>query len=64
MCACQGIEFHRPLRSTPALEGALAAVRERVPRLEQDRSLSAEVGALAAALRTGALVLVPGEPGP
>ncbi len=47
VCACQGIEFHRPLRSTPALEGALAAVRERVPRLEQDRSLSAEVGALA-----------------
>ena len=57
VCACQGIEFHRPLRSTPALEGALAAVRERVPRLEQDRSLSAEVGALAAALRTGELVL-------
>jgi histidine ammonia-lyase len=64
VCACQGIEFHRPLRSTPVLEGALAAVRERVPRLEQDRSLSAEVGALAGALRTGELVLVRGEPGP
>jgi histidine ammonia-lyase len=57
VCACQGVEFHRPLRSTPALEGALAAVRARVARLEQDRSLSAEVMALADALRTGELVL-------
>jgi histidine ammonia-lyase len=59
VCACQGIEFHRPLRSTPPLEAALAAVRMRVARLEQDRSLSAEVGALAHALRWGELVLAP-----
>ena len=57
VCACQGIEFHRPLQSTPVLEAALAAVRTRVARLEQDRSLSAEVTALAGALRTGGLVL-------
>jgi histidine ammonia-lyase len=57
VCACQGIEFHRPLESTPALEAALAAVRTRVARLEQDRSLSAEVIALAGALRRGELVL-------
>ena len=57
VCACQGIEFHRPLRSTPPLEAALAAVRTRVARLEQDRSLSAEVIALAHALRCGDLVL-------
>ena len=25
VCACQGLEFHRPLRSTPALEDALGA---------------------------------------
>jgi histidine ammonia-lyase len=55
VCACQGLEFHRPLRSTEALEGALAAVRRLVPRLEEDRSLSAELEALADALRTGAL---------
>jgi histidine ammonia-lyase len=55
VCACQGLEFHRPLRSTEALEGALAAVRRLVPRLEEDRSLSAELEALADALRTGRL---------
>jgi histidine ammonia-lyase len=57
VCACQGVEFHRPLRTTPVLEAALAEVRTRVARLEQDRSLSAEVTALAHALRSGELVL-------
>jgi histidine ammonia-lyase len=57
VCACQGVEFHRPLQTTPVLEEALAAVRTRVARLEQDRSLSAEVTALAHALRSGDLVL-------
>ena len=57
VCACQGLEFHRPLRSTAALEGALEAVRALVPRLEEDRSLAGELEELAAALRTGRLIL-------
>jgi histidine ammonia-lyase len=57
VCACQGLEFHRPLRTTAVLEGALARVREYVPRLEQDRSLGGELSELAVALRTGELVL-------
>ncbi len=57
VCACQGLEFHRPLRSTDVLEGSLARVREYVPRLEEDRSLGEEIGGLALALRTGELVL-------
>ncbi len=56
-CACQGLEFHRPLRTTPTLERALAQVRELVPRVEEDRSLSVELIDLARALRTGALIL-------
>ena len=55
VCACQGLEFHRPLRTTPALERAVEQVRELVPRVEEDRSLAAELGELAAALRTGDL---------
>jgi histidine ammonia-lyase len=57
VCACQGLEFHRPLRSTDALESALARVRALVPRLEEDRSLAGELDALATALRTGELAL-------
>jgi histidine ammonia-lyase len=57
VCAVQGLEFHRPLRSTTALEAAAAQVRERVPRVEEDRSLAAELAGLAEALRTGEVVL-------
>ena len=56
-CACQGLEFHRPLRSTPALEAAAQSVRAVVPRVEEDRSLGAELAELAGALRSGDLVL-------
>ena len=59
VCAVQGLEFHRPLRSTDALEAAAAAVRGFVPRVEGDRSLAGELAGLADALRTGALVLAP-----
>ena len=53
VCACQGLEFHRPLQSTPALEDAVARVRTYVPRVEEDRSLAAELDALARAVRDG-----------
>lgn len=53
MCAAQAVEFRRPLASSPALEGVIAAVRSVVPRLEQDRVLAAEIEALAAAVRAG-----------
>jgi histidine ammonia-lyase len=64
VCACQGLEFHRPLRTTPALERAVEQVRELVPRLEEDRSLAAELAGLAEALRTGTLTLAEQEPRP
>lgn len=54
MCAAQAVEFRRPLKSSQALEGVLAAVRKVVPRLEQDRVLSGDMEAMAAAVREGA----------
>jgi histidine ammonia-lyase len=57
VCACQGLEFHRPLRTTPALETALERVREYVARVEEDRSLASELDQLARALRLGEVVL-------
>jgi histidine ammonia-lyase len=57
VCAAQGLEFHRPLRTTDALEEAVARIRARVPRVDEDRSLADELAALAAAVRTGELVL-------
>jgi histidine ammonia-lyase len=55
VCAVQGLEFHRPLRSTDALEDAVARVRSYVPRVEEDRSLAGELEGLATALRGGEL---------
>ena len=61
VCACQGIEFHRPLRTTGVLEEALTRVRRVVPALGRDRALSGEIEALAGALRSGALTLTDDE---
>jgi histidine ammonia-lyase len=58
-CACQGVEFHRPLRTTDLLEAALAEVRRRVPRVEHDRSLAAELEALGEEIRLGGIELAP-----
>ena len=57
VCAVQGLEFHRPLRTTPVLEEAAARVRATSPRVEEDRSLAGELAGLAGALRTGAVTL-------
>ena len=57
VCAVQGLEFHRPLRTTETLEAAVTKVRERVPRVEEDRSLAAELASLAEDLRTGEVAL-------
>jgi histidine ammonia-lyase len=43
--AAQGLEFHRPLETAPALERAVAMLRERVPRLDNDRYLAADMEA-------------------
>ncbi len=63
VCACQGLEFHRPLRTTPSLERAVERVRDVVARVEEDRSLADELASLADALRTGALGLAADEVG-
>jgi histidine ammonia-lyase len=44
LAATQGIEFHRPKRSSPPLERAIKAVRDVSPPYLDDRSLSVEIG--------------------
>ncbi|HUK14540.1 MAG TPA: histidine ammonia-lyase [Thermoanaerobaculaceae bacterium] len=45
--AAQGIEFRRPLRSSPALERAHAMLRAEAPALDRDRYLHPEILAAA-----------------
>ena len=43
MAAAQGIDFHRPLRSSPLLEQELRQLREQVMFLDQDRLLAPDI---------------------
>jgi histidine ammonia-lyase len=54
MCAAQGIEARRPLKSGREVECVYEAVRLVVPRLEEDRVLATDIDAMAAAIRAGA----------
>ncbi|MDB5672227.1 MAG: hutH [Alphaproteobacteria bacterium] len=43
LAACQGVDFHAPLKSSPRLEVARAAVRAEIPHLASDRYLAPEL---------------------
>jgi histidine ammonia-lyase len=43
--AAQALEFHRPLKSSPALESVVDKLRARVPRVEDDRYLADDIDA-------------------
>ena len=45
MGACQGLEFHRPLRSSAPLEAAHAALREAVAPWTEDRVMAPDIEA-------------------
>ncbi len=51
--AAQGIEFHRPQRSSPLLEKALSRIRELSPAYQEDRSLSKDIQMLATLIKDG-----------
>ncbi len=53
LAAAQGIEFHRPLKSSVALEDAVAAVRARVPHFEGDRYFAPDIAAATGLVRAG-----------
>jgi histidine ammonia-lyase len=56
LAACQAIDFHAPLASSPALEAAKGALRARVPALQEDRHFHPDIEAALDLVRSGALV--------
>lgn len=56
LCAAQGIEHRRPLSPAPAIASAVAAVREHVPTLSEDRELTPEIELVAAMVADGSLL--------
>ena len=61
MCAAQGIDFRRPLRSSEAIEAAHARIRLDVPKLDGDRVLGADLEALTELIRSGELAGIGAE---
>ncbi len=55
ICACQALDLHSPLRPSPPIDRVRGLVRETVPFVSEDRSLSPEIGRLAERLLAGDL---------
>jgi histidine ammonia-lyase len=53
LCAAQGLEYHRPLRSSEAVEGAHQMIRRRVKKLIADRPLSPDIEAIRRLVQAG-----------
>jgi histidine ammonia-lyase len=53
LAAAQGIDFHHPQKSSPAIEHVLAAIRELSPKYTEDRSLSADIRRIAVTINEG-----------
>jgi histidine ammonia-lyase len=53
LAAAQGIEFHRPQKTSGTLETVIASLRQVSPAYVEDRSLSADVGRVAAMIEHG-----------
>ncbi|TGE02300.1 histidine ammonia-lyase [Methylobacterium nonmethylotrophicum] len=61
LAAAQGCDFHASLTSSPALEAVRARLREKVPRLDDDRHFHPDIAAALALVRDGSLVAAVGE---
>lgn len=46
MAGAQGVEFRAPLKTSKALQTAIAVIRKASPRVTEDRMLSGDIGAL------------------
>ena len=55
LAAAQGLEFHRPLRSSAALEAVHGLLRRSVPALKRDRFFAPDIVAARALIVSGAL---------
>ena len=53
LAACQALEFHRPLKTTPPLEAVHALVRTKVKSWDRDRQMTPDIDAVLELIQTG-----------
>jgi histidine ammonia-lyase len=58
LCAAQGLDLRRPLRTTAKLEAVHAVIRSRVPAMMVDRPLSPDIAAVRGLIDDGSLLAV------
>ncbi len=61
IAAAQGLEFRRPLRSSPPLEEAHALIRSRVAHYDEDRRFAEDIAAVKAMIAEGAFMRFAGS---
>lgn len=61
MAAGQGIDFHRPARSSPLLEEVMQELRARVPFYERDRLIATDIEAAKSLVESGKLMAIAGK---
>jgi histidine ammonia-lyase len=54
LAAAQGVEFHHPRKSSPAIEKIISILREVSPAYKEDRSMSADYARVAKLIEEGA----------
>lgn len=64
LAAAQGIDFHRPARSSQPLEEAMSALRARVPFYERDRLIATDIEAAKSLVESGALLAIANKSSP
>ena len=60
LCAAQGIDLRRPLRTTALLEKIHAVIRARVPAMMVDRPIAPDILAVRAMIDDGSLLAAVG----
>ncbi|OGT45760.1 MAG: histidine ammonia-lyase [Gammaproteobacteria bacterium RIFCSPHIGHO2_12_FULL_41_20] len=55
LAACQGIDFLRPLTSSPKLEEVYALIREKIPFYDKDRFFSPDIESIKLLIKSGAI---------
>ncbi|MDH3708347.1 MAG: histidine ammonia-lyase [Cyclobacteriaceae bacterium] len=56
LCACQALDFRRPLKSTQVLEEIQAHIRQKISHAQQDRIFSEDMRSAEALISQGALL--------
>ena len=61
LAAVQGVDFHRPLKTSAALEDVHAKIRASVPFYSEDRYFAPDIAAVKAMVTGGAFTAMVGD---